>query len=70
MQPVGTGIRPPRHLLTAVLGGIALLAWVSLGWLERSSGSAGHHHGTLSGPLYPGAFLAGWRAPLPAPSRH
>jgi len=60
MQPVGTGVRPPRHLLVAVLAGIALLAWVSLWWLEGFSGSAAHHHDTVSGPLYPGAFLAGW----------
>ncbi len=60
MQPVGTGVRPPRHLLVVVLAGIALLAWVSLWWLEGATGSGVHHHVALSGPLYPGAFLAGW----------
>jgi predicted metal-binding membrane protein len=44
-----------------VLAGIALLAWASLWWLERSAGSgpAQLHH-ALPGRFYPGVFLAGW----------
>ena len=62
MQPVGTDVRPSARLLVAVLGGIALLAWLALWRLDQSAfGGNGHHHAPGAGGwLFAVLFLAGW----------
>ena len=66
---VGLSSQTPRSLLLPILGGIVVLAWITLWWLEQSPwsglfhqhGGGGHssHHQT-SVWLHAGGFLIGW----------
>lgn len=62
MQPLGAGARPSPRLLVAVLGAIALLAWVALWRLDQSALGGRPHHGAAAsgGWLVAVLFLAGW----------
>ncbi len=45
-MPSAVGVSPPRSLLLPVLGGIVMLAWIALWWLEQSPyGWLFHRHG-------------------------
>ncbi len=35
-MPSAVGVSPPRSLVLPVLGGIVMLAWIALWWLEQS----------------------------------
>lgn len=68
-MPVAAGVRPPRSVLLPVLGGLVVMAWIALWWLEQSSyGWLFHRHGgndhpghaEISGWLSGIAFLVGW----------
>lgn len=65
-MPSAVGVSPPRSLVLPVLGGIVMLAWITLWWLEQSPYGwlfhrhGGGGHGQTLGWLYAGAFLLGW----------
>ncbi len=65
-MPSAVGVSPPRSLVLPVLGGIVMLAWIALWWLEQSPyGWLFHRHGGVDhghtlGWFYAGAFLLGW----------
>ncbi len=45
-MPSAVGVSPARSLVLPVLGGIVMLAWIPLSWLEQSPyGWLFHRHG-------------------------
>ncbi len=65
----GSRARTPRSLLLPVLGGIVVLAWIALWWLEQTPIGGLFHQHDIGGHgshdqsgawLHAGAFLVGW----------